>query len=241
MSALPSPCPSSSPPPAWSAWRPNAAPYGLGPGPRPRRWPAPSPTATRSPGSPRTPPPPVPASRPSAAAAALPSGLIPGVPRESGQPVHPHQAAAVRAGYYVHPGAISAASRSNSGNGTWVIIRAKIPPQSAAENLLSACGTGARQHGPTRRKTRKRPAHQARNSRGHRRRPAARAGKDWTDDGARQARGLKHRAQHETRPSAPTSSGMAPPPTGGSSAPCAAASSRTAPPAPSGPTPPRPR
>ena len=29
---------------------------------------------------------------------------------------------------------------------------------------------------------------------------AARAGKDWTDDGtARQARGLKHRAQHETR------------------------------------------
>ena len=29
---------------------------------------------------------------------------------------------------------------------------------------------------------------------------AARAGKDWTDDGAaRQARGLKHRPQHETR------------------------------------------
>ena len=29
---------------------------------------------------------------------------------------------------------------------------------------------------------------------------AARAGKDWTDDGtARQQRGLKHRAQHETR------------------------------------------
>ena len=29
---------------------------------------------------------------------------------------------------------------------------------------------------------------------------AARAGKDWTDDGtARQPRGLKHRAQHETR------------------------------------------
>jgi hypothetical protein len=51
---------------------------------------------------------------------------------------------------------------------------------------------------------------------------AARAGKDWTDDGtARQARGLKHRAQHETRsiPIPPvlvqmlrtTSSGTAPP------------------------------
>jgi hypothetical protein len=77
---------------------------------------------------------------------------------------------------------------------------------------------------------------------------APRAGRDWTDDGtARQARGLKHRAQHETRSipsrpswsrsSAPTSSATAPPRTGGSSAPHAAASSRTAPTAPTGPPP----
>ena len=77
---------------------------------------------------------------------------------------------------------------------------------------------------------------------------APRAGRDWTDDGtARQARGLKHRAQHRpgpspsrpswSRSSAPTSSATAPPRTGRSSAPHAAASSRTAPTAPTGPPP----
>ena len=81
---------------------------------------------------------------------------------------------------------------------------------------------------------------------------AARAGRDWTDDGtARQARGLKHRAPRETRsvPIPPVLVAMlrahlrtyGTPPTGGCSAPAAAASSRTAPTAQSGrpPAPPR--
>jgi hypothetical protein len=67
---------------------------------------------------------------------------------------------------------------------------------------------------------------------------ASRAGTAWTDDGtARQERGLKHRADNETRTipipptssgcCAPTSSGTAPPLTAGSSRPPGAASSRT--------------
>ena len=66
-----------------------------------------------------------------------PPGLVPRVPRERGQPVHPHHPAAVRAGDHAQPGAISAASRGSSGNGTWVSIRAIIPPPPAAANLSS--------------------------------------------------------------------------------------------------------
>ena len=68
---------------------------------------------------------------------------------------------------------------------------------------------------------------------------ASRAGRAWTDEGtARQERGLKHRADNETRTipipiprswsgcSAPTSRGSARPPTGGSSRPPGAASCR---------------
>ena len=48
------------------------------------------------------------------------------------------------------PGAISAASPGSSGNGTWVSIRAIIPPQSAAANLSSIlagqCHQNTHQH-----------------------------------------------------------------------------------------------
>ena len=44
------------------------------------------------------------------------------------------------------PGAISAASPGSSGNGTWVSIRAIIPPQSAAANLSSILAGQCRQN-----------------------------------------------------------------------------------------------
>jgi len=65
---------------------------------------------------------------------------------------------------------------------------------------------------------------------------SSRAGRAWTGEGtARQERGLKHRADNETRPvprswsggCAPTSSGTARPQTGGSSRPPGPASCRT--------------
>ena len=80
--------------------------------------------------------------------------------------------------------------------------------------------------------------------------PPAPAPPGPTDGTARQERGLKHRADHETRTipipprtgqtaAAPTSSGTAPPRTGGSSRPPGAASSRTRPTARCGPRPAR--
>ena len=44
------------------------------------------------------------------------------------------------------PGAISAASPGSSGNGTWVSIRAIIPPQQAAANLSSIIAEPCRQN-----------------------------------------------------------------------------------------------
>jgi hypothetical protein len=44
------------------------------------------------------------------------------------------------------PGAISAASPGSSGNGTWVSIRAIVPPQSAAANLSSILADPCRQN-----------------------------------------------------------------------------------------------
>ena len=46
------------------------------------------------------------------------------------------------------PGAISAASRGSSGNGTWVSIRAIIPPHSATVNLSSIIAERRRENKP---------------------------------------------------------------------------------------------
>ena len=63
------------------------------------------------------------------------------------------------------PGAISAASPGSSGNGTWVSIRAIIPPQSAAANHSSIFAeNGARKQATARWERDKRPDRQARDN-----------------------------------------------------------------------------
>ncbi len=82
-----------------------------------------------------------------------PGHLISRVPRERRQPVHPHHAAAVRAGHHAHPGSdLRRVPRQQRQRHLGQHPGHHPTPVSSSKPFIYFCGKAAQEHAPTRRK-----------------------------------------------------------------------------------------